>query len=123
MQHRKAACAAADAARLRLKPSQPTYSNNECPSQEATTADRAKAGDCTPKRVLVEKEEETIEEMVRRMEMELDVEFRHLFPAAAATKAAEVPEQRVPEAVTELEDLEIEINRRSVKVAYMRPLF
>ena len=115
------ACDAADAARLRLKPSQPTYSNNECPSQEETTADRAKAGECTPTRVLVENEE-TIEEMVQRLERELDEEFLHLSPttsAMATAKEAEQaptaaqpdgwPDQRVPNtAVTEIEILEFE---------------
>jgi hypothetical protein len=51
-------------------------------------ADKDQAGECTPTRVLVEKEvadTETIEEMVRRMERELDEEFSHLFPATEAT--------------------------------------
>ena len=48
--------------------------------------------------------EETIEEMVRWLEREVDEDFAHFFPAAAAsaeTTAAEVPEQRVSEAGTE----------------------
>ena len=67
--------------------------------------------------MLVEKEAESIEEMVRRLERKLNEEFRHFSStveaAAIATASntpvsAFVPEQRVPEAVTELEDLEIE---------------
>jgi hypothetical protein len=52
-------------------------------------------------------DDETIEEMVLRMERELDAEFAFLRPAAARTIAAteEVPEQRVPPAVGEAEEV------------------
>ena len=59
--------------------------------------------------MLVEKEAETMEEMVRRLERELDEEFLHLFPTAAETPVpAEASEQKVPEAATELVKLDIE---------------
>ena len=78
-------------------------------------------------------EEESIDEMVRRLERELDEEFKYfertnvLCPrtAAAATsdavgETAEVPATRVPKAATELEHLEIEnkiFHRSFVEVA------
>ena len=83
-----------------------------------TTVDNDQARDGTPTRLLVKKnmaEEETIEEMVRRLERELDEEFLHLFPTAAETPvSAEASEQKVPEAVIELVELETE----DKKVAY-----
>ena len=56
------------------------------------------------------KNEESIEEMVQRVERELDEEFRHLQLASGAERAAaadEVPKSRVP---SELEELELENN-------------
>ena len=56
------------------------------------------------------KNEELIEEMVQRVERELDEEFRRLQPASAAERAAaadKVPKSRVP---SELEELELENN-------------
>ena len=73
--------------------------------------------DVPKQRVLATNENETVEEMVSRLEREFDEEFAFLRPAPAAANeaaapiipaAAEVPEQRVPEAVTELMRLEIE---------------
>jgi hypothetical protein len=123
-QHRRVVHAAADAARRQIKIqiqaaiiNQPSFSENEYPSQEtpyhreaATMADKDQGGEYAPTRVPVETkpaEEETIEEMVRRIERELD-EFSRLFTAATPTAAAAATAPRVPGAETELETMEVE---------------
>ena len=56
------------------------------------------------------KSEESIEEMIQRVERELDKEFKYLQPASTAERAAaaeEAPKSRVP---SELEELEFENN-------------
>jgi hypothetical protein len=96
-QHRGVAHAAAEAARRRTIKQPPTFKSND--------------------------DEETIEEMVRRLERELDKEFEG-FEAAATVNARlgaeEAPASRVSEAAAELEEVELENNnfhRSFVEVA------
>ena len=87
---------------------------HDCRKGECSTNAVAKRDDVNERRVLAyaaASDEESIEDMVRRLERKLDEEFgcfERTEDPCPATAAAEVPAKRVPEAVAELEALEIE---------------